>query len=274
MERHGIENAAGDAWALLAHITEWERADYLLEKRTPMPDTQREALEAATARRCAHEPLQYITGMQWFYGYEFHVAPGVLIPRYDTEVLVEQILSAGRPFEHILDLCTGSGCIAITLEKELRPEECIAVDLSGDALAIARENNRRLEASVTFLQGDLYEPVQKAGAGKFDLIVSNPPYIPTAVCDTLMPEVRDYEPRLALDGDEDGLACFRRIIRDAGRYLKPDGMMFLEIGSDQGAAVTAMMERQGFQEIEVEKDLAGLDRTVCGRWQDAEEDGA
>lgn len=264
-EQH-IDNAYGDAWALLSLVTGWNRAEYLMKQKLPMDDIQQERFQQLIARRAQHIPLQYITGVQHFYGYEFKVTPDVLIPRYDTEILIEKILETKQPFKKVLDLCTGSGCIAITLAKELQTTSCVAVDISMEALQVANENAKNLDASVTFLYGDLYEPVKENQLGNFDLIVSNPPYIPSAVCEELMEEVRVHEPRLALDGKEDGLFFYRKIITDAGAYLKNEGYLFLEIGYDQGLPVKEMLREQGFQEVAIHQDLAGLDRVVCGKY--------
>jgi release factor glutamine methyltransferase len=264
-EQH-IDNAYGDAWALLSLVTGWSRAEYLMKQKLPMDDIQQERFLELIQRRAKHIPLQYITGVQHFYGYEFKVTPDVLIPRYDTEILIEKILEMKQPFKKVLDLCTGSGCIAITLAKELQTTGCVAADISMEALQVANENAKNLETSVTFLYGDLYEPVKENQLGNFDLIVSNPPYIPSAVCEELMEEVRVHEPRLALDGKEDGLYFYRKIIAEAGLFLKDQGYLFLEIGHDQGLPVKEMLQEQGFQEVEIHQDLAGLDRVVCGKW--------
>lgn len=264
-EQH-IDNAYGDAWALLSLVTGWSRAEYLMKQKLPMDDAQQERFQQLITRRAQHIPLQYITGVQYFYGYQFKVTPDVLIPRYDTEVLIEKILETKQPFKKVLDLCTGSGCIAITLAKELKTDVCVAVDISMEALQVADENAKNLDAEVTFLYGDLYQPVKENQWGNFDLIVSNPPYIPSAVCEELMEEVRAHEPRLALDGKEDGLYFYRGIISEAGRYLKKDGYLFLEIGHDQGLLVKEMLQEQGFQEVVIHQDLAGLDRVVGGKF--------
>lgn len=266
LTEQNIDNACGDAWALFSFVTGWSRADYVMEQNKPMEEKQQKYYMELIARRSSHEPLQYITGVQNFYGYDFQVSPSVLIPRYDTEVLIEKIMQLKPTPNRVLDLCTGSGCIAVTLAKEIPLSLCAAVDISEEALQVAQENAKQLEAEVTFLQGDLYRPIEEKKLGSFDLIVSNPPYIPTEVCESLMEEVRDHEPRLALDGKEDGLHFYRRIIKDAGRYLNPGGFLALEIGSDQGKDIREMLQSHGFQNVQIHKDLAGLERVACGRW--------
>ena len=217
--------------------------------------------ESMLARRAAREPLQYIIGKCWFYGREFLARKGVLIPRFDTETLVEAALGHLKAGMRILDLCTGSGCILITLLLE-GPEklEGWGADLSADALACAEENARRLGAEAFFLQSDLFRQFD----GKYDIITVNPPYIPSSDIEGLDAEVRDYEPRMALDGRADGLHFYRAICADAGRFLTEGGRLFAEIGAEQGAEVRALMERAGFQEVDVVRDLSGRDRVALG----------
>ena len=193
-------------------------------------------------------------------GLKFHVSPHVLIPRQDTEILVEEALKRIRPGMDVLDLCTGSGCIIISMKKYQGQIRAAACDNSPQALAVARENAALNGVSVQFLEGDLFRPVE----GMFDAIVSNPPYIPTGELAGLMPEVRDFEPRSALDGDADGLIFYRRIVNDAKNHLKPGGFLLFEIGCDQGKDVSELMWQAGYQDRNVIKDLAGLDRVVAG----------
>ena len=206
-----------------------------------LPGEQKEVYEAALKKRAGHIPLQHITGEQEFMGLPFLVNADVLIPRQDTEILVEEALKKAKPGMRVLDLCTGSGCIIA-------------------ALCVAKKNAGRNGVSPVFVQGDLFEPVK----GTFDLIVSNPPYIPTAEIEKLMPEVREHEPLLALDGKEDGLVFYKRIIEEGYPYLKPGGFLMFEIGCDQGKEVSARMEQAGYQDVKIIKDLAGLDRVVIG----------
>lgn len=268
LTEHNIDNACGDAWALFSFVTGCNRADYVMDQNRLMEEKQQKCYMELIARRSSHEPLQYITGVQNFYGYDFQVNLSVLIPRYDTEILIEKIMQLKPTPKRVLDLCTGSGCIAVTLAKEIPLSLCAAVDISEEALQVARENAKQLEAEVTFLQGDLYQPIEERKLGSFDLIVSNPPYIPTKACESLMEEVRDHEPRLALDGKEDGLHFYRRIIKDAGQYLNPGGFLALEIGCDQGKDIREILQSHGFRDVQIHKDLAGLERVVHGRWME------
>ena len=212
-------------------------------------------------RRAGHEPLQYITGVQNFFGLDFKVNENVLIPRQDTEVLVEKILTENTGKDlRVLDLCTGSGCIAVTLKKLGGYAEVTGSDISRDALLIADENARENDADITFYESDMFG--QMKDAGRFDLIVSNPPYIRRAVLETLMPEVRDHEPRIALDGDADGLAFYRIIAEEARGFLTGSGRLYLEIGFDQAADVRRILEEKGYRNLEITKDLSQLDRIV------------
>ena len=198
-------------------------------------------------------------------GLTFHVDQNVLIPRQDTEILVEEVMRRLHDGMRILDLCTGSGCILLSLLHYSNGCTGVGADLSGSALQTARENEGRVPGTnVTWIQSDLFENIDTAE--RFDVIVSNPPYIRTDVIDSLMPEVKDYEPYPALDGKEDGLYFYREIIAQAGAYLNPEGMLFFEIGYDQGEAVRRLMEEAGYRELEVVKDYAGLDRVVFGEY--------
>ena len=207
-------------------------------------------------------PIQYIIHKQEFMGLEFSVNKQVLIPNQDTETLVEEAMRLMHDGMRVLDLCTGSGCIALSLLHYTNDTSAVATDISEAALTVAVQNAGQLKLTerVSFAETDLF-PVQKE---KFDLIVSNPPYIPTEVIETLAPEVKDHEPRLALDGTEDGLSFYRRIIRTAPEWLFESGWLILEIGYDQGEAVSAMMRENGFRDIEVIRDLGGKDRVVTG----------
>ena len=237
---------------------------------------------AAVDRRGAHVPLQYITREQNFCGLDLYVDERVLIPRQDTETLVELVLKEcgelsrnhrtpgaekcgaqnGKNTEGrtVLDLCTGSGCIAVALAKLGRFAAVNAADISADALAVAAENVRRTGADVTLVRSDLFSEIP----GRFDVITANPPYIRSKVISTLTPEVREHEPRLALDGDEDGLAFYRRLASESPAHLNPDGRVYYEIGYDQGEAVCTLLRENGFSGVRCVKDLAGLDRVVTG----------
>ena len=221
-------------------------------------------------QRAERIPLQHITGEQEFMGFSFQVNEHVLIPRQDTETLVEEALGVLKPKMEILDLCTGSGCILLSLLK-LGEKQGIAglkgtgADISREALKVAEENGRRLEIpgdQLAWVRGDLFEKLE----GPFDLLVSNPPYILSGELSGLQEEVRLHDPALALDGHEDGLYFYRRIAAEAGKYLRDGAFLMLEIGWDQGEAVRGLLEAAGYQEVEVKKDLSGNDRVVRGRY--------
>ena len=221
------------------------------------------------AGRKQHVPLQHITGEQDFMGLTYIVNRNVLIPRQDTEVLVEEVMRHLHDGMRILDMCTGSGCILLSLLRYSNDCTGVGVDISKEALRVAVQNTARIlgaqaieQGKVTLQQGNLFDGLNPED--KFDIIVSNPPYIKTSVIERLMPEVRDYEPHLALDGQEDGLFFYRQIIAQAGRFLMGGGMLFFEIGYDQGECVSRLMEEAGYIDIEVIKDFAGLDRVVFG----------
>lgn len=257
-----IEDAKLDAWYLLEYVTGTTRARYFLDMNLPMSQEEEQRYCELVERRALHIPLQHITGVQEFMGLEFDVNEHVLIPRQDTEVLVESVLSILKSGGKVLDLCTGSGCIAISLKRFREEIEMTAVDISGEALQIAKKNAKKLEAPVRFLQSNLFEKVE----GRYDVIVSNPPYIPTKVIEELKEEVRVHDPILALDGMEDGLYFYREIIRQAGEFLNHKGKLYFEIGHDQGKDVEKLMREAGFCEVIIKKDLAGLDRVVFGTY--------
>lgn len=261
LEQAEIMNAELDARYLLEHILQIRRVDFFLDRQREVSTEQQEAYMHKIDLRATHVPLQHILGNQEFMGYEFLVNEHVLIPRQDTEVLVETALPLVDG-KRVLDLCTGSGCIIISLSKMGHLQQAVGVDLSEEALSVAKENARMLEADVTFLHSDLFEQV----TGVYDVIVSNPPYIETETIAGLMEEVRDHEPRMALDGGRDGLDFYRRIVQDSVSYLADGGYLCFEIGCEQGQAVRTLLEEQGFTECRIVKDLAGLDRVVYGQW--------
>ena len=274
-----------DARALLMSAYQLSPAQYLLyEHDAPealiprvLPDA--EALSAATTlfqanvdRRRRREPLQQILGTAGFYGLDFVVTKDVLCPRADTETLVDAVLeNVDNEGASLLDVCTGSGCIAIALTKFGAFRDTTAVDISDAALAIARRNAERLliteAVDFTLLRSDMFsalaERTEDEQMKRYDVIVSNPPYIPSAVVDELEPEVRDYEPRIALDGTADGLRFYRILAEESVHYLKPGGRIYLEIGYDQGERVPALLEAAGFQEVTVIRDFGGNDRVVA-----------
>lgn len=264
LQESGIEEAASDAWILMEEYGRIDRAHYFLKQTEEMPEKFKVLYEQAIAKRALRIPVQQITGRQEFCGLEFLVNEHVLIPRQDTECLVEEVLKKVKPGDRILDVCTGSGCIIISVQK-LMKDQCIcqAADISEKVLEVAKKNAEHLQAEVSFRQGDLFEAIN----GRFNCIVSNPPYIESEVIRGLEPEVRDHEPMLALDGKEDGLFFYRKIIKEAIKYLQPDGWLLFEIGYLQGDAVSKLMTESGYRNVTVKKDLAGLDRIVLGQYR-------
>jgi len=256
----GVPDAEIDAWYLFEHVTGMNRASYFLHDTDAMEEEHVKKLQDLTEKRAKRIPLQYITGSQEFMGYSFLVSPATLIPRQDTEVLVEEVSRVAEE-KQVLDLCTGTGCILLSLAKMCRLTAAVGTDISAEAIKTAKENALRLEADANFYCGDLFDAVPQGM--RFDIIVSNPPYIPSAVIESLMPEVKEHEPMSALDGDADGLKFYREIIKNANKFLTEQGMIYFEIGCEQGADVSALLSENGFQNIRVIKDLAGLDRVVC-----------
>ena len=271
LAEEGIEEFSLDAWYLLEYVTGVSKAMYFAEPERAVSEENADRYIDCIRRRAAHIPLQHITGEQEFMGYPFCVNEHVLIPRQDTEVLVEEAIQVMRPKMKILDMCTGSGCIVLSILKMCKEKyymtdlQGIGADVSEEALKVARENSRRLEVPVTWIQSDLFAKIPEEE--KYDVIVSNPPYIETAVIDTLQEEVRLHDPYIALDGKEDGLYFYRRIISEADKYLNPQGKLMFEIGCDQAEAVEELMKNAGYEQITVKKDLAGLDRVVYGTLQ-------
>lgn len=255
-----VPEAELDARLLLEEVCGTDRNDLLVHGDKEVPPEQCDRYVEYIQRRQKREPLQQITGYQEFMGLRFKVTPDVLIPRQDTEILVEEVMRYVHDGMHILDMCTGSGCILLSLLKYSNDCEGTGCDISEPALKVAEENAKELSLNASFVQSNLFENI----SGKYEFIVSNPPYIPTGVIPTLMEEVRDHEPVSALDGREDGLYFYREIVEKAGEYLYPGGMLFFEIGYDQAEKVSSLMRQAGYQEVTVCKDLAGLDRVVYG----------
>ena len=270
LELSGVPDADLDAWYLLEFVTGISKAQYYGNPEAGMEEEEVLQYRDVIRQRAKRIPLQHITGEQEFMGFSFRVNEHVLIPRQDTETLVEEALGVLKPKMEILDLCTGSGCILLSLLK-LGEKQGIAglkgtgADISREALKVAEENGRRLEIPedrVAWVRGDLFENLE----GPFDLLVSNPPYIPSGELSGLQEEVRLHDPALALDGHEDGLYFYRRIAAEAGKYLRDGAFLMLEIGWDQGEAVRGLLEAAGYREVEVKKDLSGNDRVVRGRY--------
>lgn len=267
LSSENIPDAKIDARLLLEYACKTDRNTLFLQGDMEVDIDKEKLYLDLISKRKQHIPLQHLTGEQEFMGLTFEVNEHVLIPRQDTECLVEIVLKHLHDGMQILDMCTGSGCILISLLRY--SNDCVGVgaDLSEKALEVAKKNAKRLgnngiadKMDIRFIQSNLFEKVD----GKFDMIVSNPPYIKTEVIDTLMPEVKDFEPMMALDGMEDGLYFYRRIILDAKKYLNRGGQLFFEIGYDQGEDVSMLMRDGGYVDVNVAKDLAGLDRVVYG----------
>lgn len=274
LRRAGVPEADLDAWYLLEYVTGISRASYYMEPDREMTAQQSVQYDSCLSKRELRVPLQHITGEQEFMGLTFRVDENVLIPRQDTEILVEEALeilkeghlpqSSGQM--RVLDMCTGSGCVLLSiLYYAACLKDCIegtGVDISKKALAIAKQNARELGIRSEFICGDLFENIYK----KYGMILSNPPYIRSSEIDELQAEVRLHEPREALDGKEDGLYFYRRITDEAREYLLPGGFLMFEIGYDQAEDVSELMRNSGYTEVRVKKDLAGLDRVVYGRY--------
>ena len=267
LQAAGIEEAILDARLLLEAVCGTDRNDLLVHGEQPVAPQAEEKYLKWIRQRAEHIPLQQLTSEQDFMGLTFSVNEHVLIPRQDTEILVEEVLKELHDGMRVLDMCTGSGCILLSLMHYSNDCEGLGVDLSAEALEVAERNVLKVltpekAEHVQFLQSDLFEKLED----KFEIIVSNPPYIASAEVEKLMPEVRDHEPRMALDGTEDGLYFYRRIIEEAGRHLVSSGMLFFEIGYDQGQAVSELMRTEGYREVQVVQDYAGLDRVVLGTY--------
>lgn len=259
-----IESPRLDAEVLLAHALESTRMQLVLDSKRPLEPAELARFRDLVKRRRVHEPVAYLLGKREFYGREFRVDKRVLVPRPDTETLVEVALVRTRACSmsmRALDLCTGSGCVAISLARERPTSSVVGVDVSAGALAVARDNALRLGAyNVAFREADLFDGLTDA---RFDVISANPPYIASAEIATLMSDVRDFEPRLALDGGDDGLALIRRIVDTAPQHLVRGGVLAIEVGAGEGPAVRALFERD-FADVEVARDYARIERVVSG----------
>ncbi len=282
LEEAGVGEAQVDAWYLLEYATKLSRADYFKEPRRELTKEQELRYFLYIEKRAQRIPLQHITGEQEFMGLPFLVNEFVLVPRQDTEILAEIALALLKSISkerqkdvaerepvaspmRILDMGTGSGCILLSLLHYMKEDSCLVLegvgaDISNEALQVARENAKRMELEAEWVHGDLFSKVE----GKFQVIVSNPPYVRTAELDRLQAEVRYHDPRIALDGNADGLYFYRRIVEECKIYLEPGGHLLFEIGHDQAEDVAGMMRNAGFSKIKIKKDLAGLDRVVSG----------
>lgn len=257
----GVPDAALDAWYLLQMVCRIERSYYYVHGEEDITQDAQKEYEIAVQKRAEHIPLQYIIGEQEFMGLRFKVNSNVLIPRQDTETLVEQVLKIVKPGMKVLDLCTGSGCVLISVLKNAPELTGVGSDISKTALLVAKENAKMHEVDADWIRSDLFDNITET----FDVIMANPPYIPTGEILSLMPEVRDFEPENALDGGADGLDFYRKIAGQVKDYLNPGGYVYMEIGYDHGEAVSELMRNAGFTEVEVIKDLARNDRVVKGK---------
>lgn len=265
LKEAGIENAGGEAEIIFCSIKNYDRAKFFLRWSTEASDNEAEVYLNMISERARRKPMQQIIGSTEFMGYPFIVRENVLIPRMDTETVVEKALELIEKKDLVLDMCTGSGIIGISIAKECEaagiPVKVTMTDISADALKLADDNAKLNNAKCEIVRSNLFDGIRRK---KYNVIVSNPPYIPSDVIGELEPEVRDFDPLLALDGGEDGLDFYRRIVEGAPAHLKKGGRLVFEIGHDQGEAVTSLMEDTGFEEVCTGKDLAGNDRVVTG----------
>jgi release factor glutamine methyltransferase len=262
----GIENPRLDAEVIVAFALGIDRTRVIIESLRPLEAGELALLRELVKRRRSREPVAYLRGHREFYGLSFRVDSRVLIPRPDTEALVDVAL--GRT-EHVslsmrqLDLCTGSGCVAIAMARQRPTAKVFASDISPGALAVARENALRLGAyNVAFVESDLFASLP--ADARFDVVTANPPYIATAEIPGLSPDIRDFEPRLALDGGADGLDVVRRIVAEAPRFLEPDGVLASEIGAGEAEGVRALFEERGYRDVRIDRDYGKIERVVSG----------
>ncbi len=272
LQEAGVENAEYDSFMMLSKITGMDRASYYAYPDKTLSEEEYAEFCGYIRRRASREPLQHILGEAWFFGFKFEVNRNVLIPRQDTEVLVEQALAKINDGSSVLDMCTGSGCILLSIACKRRLSRGVGVDISAEALETAAKNSVRLGAeNVEFMQGDLFEGLEgrmqaeKKEKELFDVIVSNPPYIESSAIAGLQPEVRLHDPLAALDGGPDGLHFYRAITEQSVRFLKKGGWLMFEIGCSQAEAVCGIMSAHNFTKLTVARDLAGLNRVVFGR---------
>lgn len=262
----GIETPRLDAELLLGHALGCTRIKLFMELKRELGSTELASFKELVRRRRAREPVAYILGVREFYGRPFRVDPRVLVPRPDSETLVEVALERTRHVSmsmFALDLCTGSGCVGTTLARERPTARLLGTDVNDAALVVAQDNALRLGAyNIAFARSDLFDAVSEDSA--FDLVTANPPYVSTAEVGDLASEIRLHEPHLALDGGPDGLSMIRRIVADAPRHLRPGGVLALEVGAGQALAVSAFFAAEHFQEIRSTRDLGGIERVVSG----------
>ena len=265
----GIDKPLLDAQVLLSHALSVSRTQLVIDAKKPLAPDELARFREMVRRRRAREPVAYLLGVREFYGRPFRVDKRVLVPRPDTETLVDVALArteARSLSMRALDLCTGSGCVAITLARQRPTARVHATDISDEALAVARENGLRLGAyNVSFARGDLFEAVP-ASLAPFDIITANPPYIASGEIDTLDKDVRDFEPRLALDGGSDGLAFVRRIVDGAPGLLDAGGTLVVEVGAGEADATARLFEGRGFRRVTITRDYGKIERVIDGIW--------
>ncbi len=269
LRRAGVPEARREAGSLLAHAIGRDRTFLITHADEELGPTEINLYRGFIERRAAGEPLQYITGRQEFFGLDFEVTPDVLIPRPETELLVEtalELLKETNTAQLVCDIGTGSGCIAIALLHAQPALRALALDISPQALAVASRNaeRHRVRDRLLLAASDCFDALDEASA-QFSIIVSNPPYVAARALEGLQREVRDHEPRVALSPGADGLAIIRRITANASRFLKPGGHLLLEIGFDQHEAVTKLFDHKLWQLLDIHKDLQGIPRTVVAR---------
>ncbi len=257
-DKQNIDNARLNAELIIAHVLGYKRFDLYLNFDEPILPPKRELLKKYIVRRANHEPIQYILEETTFYGYTIRVNSNVLIPRPETEYLVELILVENEGKRKILEIGTGSGAISIALKNQHSDFDIVATDVSVAALRIAEQNAKENKANLMFVQSDLFESI----AGKFDIIVSNPPYISEEEYATLSKEVCEYEPRSALVAPEEGFYYYRNILSEARSHLNENGLIYLEIGSQQAAKIKMLAEKYGYKILALKKDLNGFDRIL------------
>ncbi len=270
LKQAGIDNADYDALELLLYITGIDRTRYLINATDELDNEPLGKYLEYISKRARHIPLQHIMGYTYFYGRKYMVNEHVLVPRQDTEVLVDEVVKLATPDSKVLDMCTGSGCIIISLAASGHTAQtkhaAVGIDVSEDALEVAGHNKEINHVPyVEFIKSNMFEALEGSGL-KFDIIVSNPPYIPTMVIKELDDEVRLHDPLIALDGDSDGLKFYRIITDNAKNYLNTGGYLCYEIGHDQAQSVSDILSSYGYNDIKVVKDLAGLDRVVIARY--------
>jgi len=257
-EEKNLDNSRLNAELIISHVLGLKRLELYMKFDLTVSPSNRNTIKELIKRRSRHEPLQYVLGETEFYGYRFKVDPSVLIPRPETEYLVERIIKDPREAGSILEIGTGSGCIAISLAKELKNVKIDAADISAEALETASNNADINKVNINFLRSDIFSRIEK----KYDLIVSNPPYIPLDSYQELPAEIKDFEPSAALISDEEGFFFYRRIIEEASEYLNPEGRLFFEIGFDQSKRIKLIAEKSGFKNIVTIKDLNEFDRIM------------